>query len=119
MKVEVGSFTPASSSVTVILDDDTLVIKGLEFKISKTGSNVNFSSGFTDGTTNKAEFTLYDTVKASGRTSSYCIYHKADVSGTATVKLAAIPTSLDTGEFTLNFANYDNSYTVDFMAFGE
>lgn len=118
MKVEVGSFTPASATATIVLDDSTINVKFVHFQVSKNGSNVNFSSGFSDSIKNRSAYATYNASKKSGRSTTYSIYHY----DASTLKLAGkIPsTGFDTaGEFTINFDNYDNTYTVDFVVIGE
>ena len=118
MKIEIGTFTPDASSKTLVLDDDTLQIKAIHFQVSKAGTNVNLSTGFSDSIKNRAAYTTDNASKKSGRSTTYSVNHY----DSTTLKLAgSIPaTGFDTvGEFTMNFDNIDSSYTVDFIAYGE
>lgn len=120
MKTEVGSFTPSSGNNIIILWDDELVVKGVTFMISKDGATVNRMHGFTDGTRNRCTWSLKDsTVEDSGDTTSYCIYNTKKSGSAAVVANAASVVNFDTGEFTVNFANYDAAYTIYFMVVGE
>lgn len=120
MKTEVGSFTPSSGSFTVELDDSTLVPKGIFFTVSKTGSNVNYSTGYSNVTKHRANWAWSDgSVRDSGRSATKCILHKKTTSGAAATALEATCTAFNTGEFDMNFTVSDNSYTVSFMVVGD
>ena len=121
MKIEVNSFTPASNVVIVSLDDPTIDIKAMHFQVTKNGSNINGSTGFSDSIKNRARYMLDSSIKDSGRSTAYSVLHKADVSGVSTTKLAGKVVTNGfsiTGEFEMYFDNYDNTYLVDFMAIG-
>lgn len=119
MKIEVGSFTP-SASPTIFLNDSSLVIRGIHFMISKNGSTNNLGHGFSDGTRNRANWTLRDTVVDSGRNTSNCVYNKKLSGGSAVVANAGAVSSIATaGEFSMAFSTVDNSYSVDFMVIGD
>lgn len=121
MKSEPFSFTPSTSGVTVILDDDTLNVDFIFCQISKNGSNVNASTGFSNGVKHRAKWALDDSIKDSGRTTSYCAYHKKNSSGSAVVAVAGKPAAnwnTTTGEFSMSFDTADTSYTVDGYVLG-
>lgn len=121
MKVEVGSFTPQLGGNTLFLNDDTLTVSSLFFQVSKNGVNVNGSTGFTDGIKNRGKYVLDDTIKSSGRSTSYSVYQYANVGGVATQKLAgkcAITDLYQQGQFGITFDVCDMAYTIDFIAFG-
>lgn len=120
MKTEPGSFTPSTGNNTVYLDDATLVPKGIMFTVSKSGSNVNFSTGYSNVTKQRANWAWDDgTVRDSGRSATKCILHKKTTSGSAVTVLEATCTNFATGEFTVNFTTFDNSYTISFLVFGD
>ncbi len=124
MKVEVGSFTVNSSSPTYFFNDANFQAKGMQFITSKTLSNASEGSiGFSDGVRNRAKSNVVSSSNKDTRQStSHCIYHYSDVSGTITQKMAGkIATSgLSTvGEFSMTFDSYDSSYSVYFVAWGE
>lgn len=121
MKTEVGSFTPSASS-TVTLDDDTFQVKGIFLEVSKNGSNVNLGSGFSDSIKNRAIFSLDDTIKDSGRSTTYCVLTKKNVSGVSTISNAGkvITNGFSVaGEFSMSFDNVDNSQTINFIVVGD
>lgn len=121
MKVEVGSFTPNSASTTVYLNDSSLQIKGIRFRVTKNStSTVYFSEGFSDGTTNRAASILESSTKhESKRSTSNSITHYEDVSGTTTLVQAGVITDISTaGEFSMNWSAY-NATSVDFEAIGD
>jgi hypothetical protein len=102
MKTEVGSFSANSSSVTVLLNDGTLNVKGIYFLFPN-------GSGFTDGITNRS-------MQGSNKSTTYCI----DCYNGATLQDAAYATSLSTaGEFTLHFDNYLATVPIYFMVVGD
>lgn len=124
MKVEVGSFTVVSSPTTVLLDDDTINIKGIFFQTSPDStSQGEASTGFTDGLRHRAKSILVNGAKReSKRSTSYAITHYKDVSGTTTRKIAGKPTAtgLQTaGEFEMQFDNFDSNQSIDFMVYGD
>lgn len=124
MKVEVGSFTVNSSTMTGCLDDYTINIKSIHFQISPNSVNsAEESTGFSDSVKNRAKSTLVSSAKKeSKRTTSYAITHYKDVSGTTTRVIAGkvdVGGFATTGEFTMTFDDYDPSYTIDFIAYGE
>lgn len=121
MKVEVGSFTVNSSSVSLTLDDYTLNVKGIFFQVTpSTTSSAEASTGFGDGVSHRSKSILVDGTKhESYRSSTYDIMHWRNVSGTSTRKLAGYITSLPQGEINMTFDNYDATLTVDFIAYGD
>jgi len=103
MKVEVGSFSANSSSVTVLLNDSTLNVKGIYFTVPSGGS------GFTDGTTNRS-------MQGSTNSTAYCV----NCFNGATHQLAAYATSLSTaGQFSLHFDNFLATVPIYFMVVGD
>ncbi len=124
MKTEVGTFSLNSSSATILLEDDTLNIKGIYFQVSTNSTTTSEeSSGFTDGVRNRSKSTLVSsTLRESKRSSTYCITHYKDVSGTATRKIASkvAANGLDTpGEFSLDSDNYDATISIDYWVVGD
>lgn len=120
MKTEVGSFTPASGTVTVYLNDATLDPKGIFFEVGKNGSNVNYSSGFSDTVGHKSAWTFKQgSLEDSGRSGTKAILHKKIATTPIVTALEATCTAFRTGEFDVNFTTYDNSYTVNFMVVGD
>lgn len=124
MKVETGTFSVNSSSATILLEDDTINIKGIFFQIGADSTTVaEESSGFTDGTRNRAKSTLVTSSKReSKRSTTYCITHYRDVSGTTTRKIAGkiAAGGLSTpGEFAMTFDNYDVNIPIDFTVVGD
>lgn len=122
MKTEVGQFTPPAStgSTSVFLNDSTLVPKGVFFEVSKTGSNVNNSSGFSDGSANRARWSLHDsTTLDSGRSANRCILHKKLSGGASVTALDAQVTSFATGQINMTFNTTDVNYTVNYMVVGD
>ena len=121
MKCEVFSFTPSTSGVTILLNDGTLVGDFVFLQVSKNGSNVNGSEGFSDGTRHRAKYCLDDTVKDSGRTTSYAIYAHKNSSGSSAVAVAGKPSATwngTAGQLSFDFTTADNSYTVDGYVLG-
>lgn len=121
MKTEAGSFTPQAST-TLVLNDDTMDVKGVYFQIRKNGSNVNVGTGFSDGSANRGGYNLDDTVKDTGRSTTYSIMSNKNVSGASTIANRGKVDSggfSTTGEIQMTFDNVDNSYTVDYFAIGE
>lgn len=109
MKVEVGSFAANSSSVTVLLNDSTLTVKGIVFLNSGSTVSGKVVTGFTDGTTNRS---------GSPRSTTYCV----QAYGGTTQKVAgkSVSGSFSTpGEFTLAFDKFDAAYPIDFMVYGD
>jgi hypothetical protein len=121
MKVETGSFTPTGTTSVILLDDDTLVVKGIWLQISPTSSTGEASTGFSDGTRHRAKSLLVTSTKReSKRSTTQAITHYKDVSGTTTLKIAGKPTDLSVpGEFEMTFSTYDPSISIDFMVVGE
>ncbi len=122
MKTECGSFTPSTSGVTLVLDDDSLVVKGVFFQICKNGTNINGSTGFDDSIKHRAKYCLRDTIEDSGRTTSYSMYHKKNSGGVATVAVAGkVITNgfANAGEVGMSFDTADTSYSVEFMVVGD
>lgn len=122
MKTEVGTLTADNSDVTVILEDDTLNIRGICFEVSPNSTSVGeASTGFSDGTRNRSKSLLVTSTKReSKRSSTYAITHYKDVSGTTTRKIAGYITYISTpGEFTLHFDNYDTAYPIDYFVLGD
>lgn len=115
-KFEAFSFTPSTSGNTLFLDDETLIPDFIFFQVCKNGANVNGSTGFSDGTKNRAKYCLNDTIKDSGRSTSYSVYHKKDVSNTPTIAVAGKPATgwnANAGEFVMEFDTADTAYTID------
>lgn len=121
MKTEVGTCTADISDITVILDDDTINIRGIFFQISPTTSTGEASTGFSDGTKNRAKSLLVtNTKRESKRTTSYAITHYKDVSGTTERKIAGYLTDISTpGEFSMHFDSLDATIPIDFMVVGD
>ncbi len=124
MKVEAGTFSANSSSVTALLNDDTLNIKGILFQISPdTTVTSEASTGFSDGMTNRSKSLLVTSTKReSHRSTTYSVLHYKDISGTSTRKIAgklATGGLTTAGEFTMDFTNYDASIPIDFMVYGD
>lgn len=122
MKTEVGSFTPSTSGVTVVLDDSSINVKGVFFQICKDGSNVNGSTGFDDSIKRRGKYALDDTVKSSGRSTSYSMYHKYLSGGVATNAVrgkVAANGFATAGEFVTSFDTAVAGFTVDFMVIGD
>ena len=118
---EAFSFTPSTSGNTVLLNNSALNVDFIFCQVSKNGSNVNESTGFSDGTRHRAVYTLDDTVKDSGRTTSYCIYAHKNNGGTSAVAVAGHPGAnwnTTAGEFIMAFDTADSSYTVDGYVLG-
>lgn len=121
MKTESGSFTPQSTTI-LSLDDATMDVKGVYFQVRKNGSNINVGTGFSDSIKNRGGYNLDDTVKDSGRSTTYSIMSNKNVSGASTIaNRGKVDTNgfATTGEITMSFANVDNSYVVDFFAIGD
>jgi hypothetical protein len=120
-KVEVGSFTVNSGTVSVSLDDYTMNVRGVSFQVTpSTTSSAEASTGFSDGVKNRSKSILVDSTKReSYRSTTYAIMHYRNVSGTSTRKLAGYVTGLPQGEINMTFDNYDATLTVDFIAYGD
>ncbi len=124
MKIATKSFTPNSTNVTVLLDDDTLVVKGLFLQISPDSTTRGESStGFTDGTNARSKSLLITSSKReSKRSTTYAITNYQDVSGTTTRKIAGKPAAGafgTAGEFSLTFDDYDGITPIDYTVIGE
>lgn len=120
-KYEAFSFTPGTPTSTVLLNDGTLVPDFIYCQVSKNGSNVNGSEGFSDGTRHRARWSLDDTVKSSGRTTAACISAKKNSAGTAVDAVVGAPNATwntTAGQFTMAFSTADTSYTVDGYVIG-
>lgn len=123
MKIEVGSFTPNSSTVIVGLNDAALNVKGVYLQIAPNSTTTaEESTGFTDGANSRSKSSLVvGTKKESKRSTTYAITHYQDVSGVTTRKIAGKPAvgAFSTpGEFTLTFDNYA-AISIDFMVIGD
>jgi hypothetical protein len=122
MKTETNSFTPTSGPCTIVLDDDTMNVKGVYFQVRKNGSNVNVGTGFSDSIKNRGGYNLDDTVQDSQRSTAYCVFNNKLSGGVSTTanrgKVNANGFSA-TGEIDMTFDNVDNAYTVDFFAIGD
>lgn len=121
MKIEVNSFTPNSNNVTVYLEDETMVVKGIIFLNDKNSTSTIFDSmGFSDGIRNRAKSALaLSSKRDTKRSTSNAITHYEDVSGTTTLVQDGYVTSFSTaGEFSMYFDHY-NATTVDYIAFGD
>lgn len=123
MKVEVNTFSLNNSSATILLEDDTINIKGIYFQVAPTSSTGESSTGFTDGTRNRAKSLLVtSTQRKSYRSNNYCITHYKEVGGVPTCKVAAkIATGgLSTpGEFELTVDYFDATINIDYMVIGD
>lgn len=123
MKVEVGSFSPASSTVVLLLDDSTINVRGIHFQISPTSTTGEASTGFSDGTRHRAKSLLViSTSRTSKRSTTNAITHYKWVSGAATLKIAGKPTETGfstPGEVEMTFSTYDPSISIDFMVIGD
>jgi hypothetical protein len=123
MKVEVGSFSPASSSTTVFLSDSSLQIKAMEFLCSLKDTPISNSVGFDDGNSHRCQWFLTGgtTGGDSGRSTTYSVILK-DESGSSVVnvQLGNIASGgLSTpGQFTMDWAAY-NITPVYFKAIGD
>lgn len=109
MKVETGQFLPNSTSVTVLLNDSTLNVKGLFLQVASSSIGGGVITGFTDGVKNRS---------GAPRSTTYCI----QVYSGTTLKVAGKSTtgSFSTqGEFTLSFPTYDGLTYVDFTVVGD
>lgn len=109
MKSEVGSFVPNSNSVTVLLNDATLNVKGIFLQVASTSLTGSVITGFTDGVENRS---------GAPRSTTYCIQ---GYSGT-TLKVAgkSVAGGLSTpGEFTLSFPVFDGLTKIDFTVVGD
>lgn len=109
MKTETGQFLPNSNSVTVLLNDSTMNVKGLFLQVASSSITGSVITGFTDGIKNRS---------GAPRSTTYCIQA---YSGT-TLKVAgkSVTGSFSApGEFTLSFPTFDGLTYIDFMAVGD
>lgn len=123
MKTETGSFSVNTSSITVLLNDDTINIKSIFFQVGKDSTtSAEESSGFTDGVSHRSRSTLISgSLKESKRSTAYSIIHYRDVSGVSTRKIAGkvVTGGLSTaGEFEMSFDSYDVNTPIDYMVIG-
>lgn len=121
MKVEKFSFAPNIAGNTLVLNDDTLQVKAITLTVTKTGSTVAQGSGHDDSIARGGQCVL-GTPENSDRSSSYSIFIKKDVSGTATNavrgKVGGAGFS-NVGEIEFTFDTADSGYVVDGLAFGD
>ncbi len=124
MKSEAGSFLSTGSTEIIVLNDDTINVKAIFFQISKNSTSTAVAStGFSDSIANRAKAILEDSSKhESKRSTTYSILHYENVSGTVTLKIAGkVPANgfSTTGEFVVDFDNYDSTWPIDFMVIGD
>lgn len=119
MATEVGSFTvPASTgNLTVNLNNGSLTPTLIELeagpRASTTETDVRRSSGWTDGTRQRAVSIYADgTVRGTIANNAYSIMHYKNVSGVFTKVFSASIVSMSAGSFVLNFDVVDSSYQV-------
>lgn len=117
MKTEVGSLTVTGAIVTDLLVDSTLTPTAIWCQVYKNGTNVNSSTGYSDGVRHRCGVNLDDTIKKTERSSSYCVMAYANVGGVATKKVSGYP-EFATGEVIFHFDTYDSSYSVDYIVIG-
>jgi hypothetical protein len=121
MKVETGSFSPASSSTTVYLDDSSIQIKAIEFFCTGTGSTVRTSIGFDDGIKPRSQWTFQDgTGRDSNRSTTNSVTLKDRSGGVvsdAQVGKVASGGLSTAGEFTMSWSSYTTT-PVYFKAIG-
>lgn len=123
MSTEVGSFTVPASTGSQTLNLNTSFTPSLiEFEMgpraSTTETDVRRSSGWTDGTRQRAVSIYADgTVRGTISSNSYCITHYKNTGGVFTKVASASFTSFALGQFTINWDVVDNSYQVYFKAF--
>jgi len=121
MKAEPISFTPDDSVVAVILSDSTLVVDYIILNVVKIGTTANIGSGYSNGTTSKSTCTLYDTIKHTALSETYCAFAEKNVGGVPTVAIAGKP-QVDgfstPGEIWFDFDNFDANYSVIGLAVG-
>lgn len=122
MKSEAGTFTPNSSSVTVLLNDNTLNVKALFLQIGKNTAVGEGSTGFTDGVTNRSKSILINSAsRSSRRSTTHCITHYDYISSTVQAVIAgrAVSGSFSTpGQFTLPFDIY-SAIPIDYIVIGD
>jgi len=126
MSFAVGSFSQGTTG-NVSVGGLTFLPSYLRFTISsRSGTNettVMLSTGFTDGTLNKAHSIFQDTTGARTRYfNDRCVSHLARVSGSITEIIKASWVSFDNNGggdygFTLNFTAANSSYPITFEAF--
>lgn len=122
MKVETGSFTANSTNVGIILEDDTMLVKSVEFYVSlDSTSSAEFSHGTFDGTNKNCVSTLVTSTKRSSkRTSDFAITHYREVAGVVTRIIAGNVTDLsEAGMIYLTFTQYNATPTIYYTAYGE
>lgn len=123
MKTEVGSFSAASSTVVVLLNDSSINVKGVYFQISPISTTGESSTGFSDGTTSRAKSLLIvSTHRESRRSTVNAITHYKWENSSTTLKIAGKPSATGfntTGEFEMTFSTYDPSISIDFMVIGD
>lgn len=89
---------------------------------SKSGASettvAHYSTGFTDGTRQKAHSILADTTANDSKAyTNRCINHYARVGGVLTEVIVATFVSFDADGFTLNFTAVDSTYDIHVEAF--
>jgi len=118
MKTEAFAFSADASTKTIVLDDDTLQVKGAVFMVMKDGTNVNIGSGVASPGKNFGGAVSYNTSKSSDQDNSKCMMARDNT----TVKVAGSVDAdgFDTvGEISMSFSSYDATYRVIGLAFGE
>jgi len=117
MKSEAFLFTPDSSSKTLSFDDYTLQPTSAVFFVIKDGTNVNLGVGVSSPSKNFGGAVSDNVSKNSDQISTDCMIAKDG----STIKICGrvTPTGFDTvGELSLSFTNYDNTYKVAGIVFG-
>lgn len=119
MACEVTSYTvPGSTGNTTFnLNNSGLTPAMIEFevgpRVSTNETDVRRSSGWTDGARQRTISVYADgSLRATRQSSSYCIMHYVNVSGTITKKFSASIVSMAAGQFVLNFDVVDTSYQI-------
>lgn len=115
---EVGSFTvPAATGSQTITMNNSFTGSLVEFEMgpraSTTETDVRRSSGWTDGTRERAVSTYADgTVRGTIANNAYCIMHYKNTGGVFTKVASATFTSFGLGQFIINWDVVDSSYQV-------
>lgn len=126
MKAEIGTFSTGSTghvSVTGLTVLPVYLKFTLSGRFNTTETIVQFSTGFTEGTKNKAHSIFQDSTGSRSKAySDRCINHFQRVAGTITEQIVATWVSFDTNGggdfgFTLNFTAADSNYQIYFEAY--
>lgn len=121
MAVEIGSFSKGSvGNATVLLNSGSTPV-GVEFWVANRAAtnetDIRWSRGFMDGTNQFAQATFNSTADGTRSTTSKCIMHYIDVSGTATLKVQGTFVSFGAGQFVVNMDTVDANYSIFFIAY--